>query len=131
MNRRTVVKTAGGAAAAGLAPQILVRSARGADKNRLVFISEESNPKAIAVYDKINADFEKETGIKVTMEYPGFRDIAKRVATLIAAGTPPEIVWYGAGQAMNLALEDQLVDVGDLVKAIGVAHNQRHVDESS
>jgi multiple sugar transport system substrate-binding protein len=127
MNRRTFVKTAGVAAAAGLAPQILVRSARGADKNRLVFISEESNPKAIAVYDKINADFEKETGIKVTMEYPGFRDIAKRVATLIAAGTPPEIVWYGAGQAMNLAIENQLADVGDLVKTFKVPDNQRMV----
>jgi multiple sugar transport system substrate-binding protein len=128
MNRRTFVKTAGvAAAAAGLAPQILVRSARGADKNRLVFISEESNPKAIAVYDKINADFEKDTGIKVTMEYPGFRDIAKRVATLIAAGTPPEIVWYGAGQAMNLAIENQLADVGDLVKTFNVPDNQRMV----
>jgi multiple sugar transport system substrate-binding protein len=127
MNRRTFVKAAGVAAAAGLAPQILVRSARGADKNRLVFISEESNPKAIAVYDKINADFEKETGIKVTMEYPGFRDIAKRVATLIAAGTPPELVWYGAGQAMNLALENQLADVGDLVKSLNVPDNQRMV----
>ena len=127
MNRRTFVKTAGVAAAAGLAPQVLVRSARGADKNRVVFISEESNPKAIAVYDKINADFEKETGIKVTMEYPGFRDIAKRVATLIAAGTPPEIVWYGAGQAMNLAIENQLADVGDLVKTFKVPDNQRMV----
>jgi len=127
MNRRTFVKAAGVAAAAGLAPQILVRSARGADKNRVVFISEESNPKAIAVYDKINADFEKETGIKVTMEYPGFRDIAKRVATLIAAGTPPEIVWYGAGQAMNLAIENQLADVGDLVKTFNVPDNQRMV----
>jgi multiple sugar transport system substrate-binding protein len=127
MNRRTFVKTAGVAAAAGLAPQILARSARGADKNRVVFISEESNPKAIAVYDKINADFEKETGIKVTMEYPGFRDIAKRVATLIAAGTPPEIVWYGAGQAMNLAIENQLADVGDLVKTFKIPDNQRMV----
>jgi multiple sugar transport system substrate-binding protein len=127
MNRRTFVKTAGVAAAAGLAPQILVRSARGADKNRVVFISEESNPKAIAVYDKINADFEQETGIKVTMEYPGFRDIAKRVATLIAAGTPPELVWYGAGQAMNLAIENQLADVGDLVKTFTIPDNQRMV----
>ena len=62
------------------------------------------------------------------MEYPGFANIAKRVATLIAAGTPPEIVWYGAGQAMNLALENQLADVGDVLKATGgAADNQRMV----
>lgn len=62
------------------------------------------------------------------MEYPGFANIAKRVATLIAAGTPPEIVWYGAGQAMNLALENQLADVGDVIKATGgVADNLRMV----
>jgi multiple sugar transport system substrate-binding protein len=124
VTRRTFVKVAAGAA---LAPQILVRTAHGQDKNRIVFVSEESNPKAIAVYEKINADFEKDTGIKVTMEYPGFANIAKRVATLIAAGTPPEIVWYGAGQAMNLALENQLTDVGDLVKALNIAENQRMI----
>ncbi len=128
LHRRTFVKTAALAGAAALAPQVLVRTARGADKNRVVFISEESNPKAIAVYDKINADFEKQTGIKVAMEYPGFANIAKRVATLIAAGTPPEIVWYGAGQAMNLALENQLADVGDVLKSVGgVADNLRMV----
>ena len=124
IDRRTFLALTAGAA---LAPPLLVRRAHGADKNRVVFVSEESNPKAIAVYDKVNADFEKETGIKVTMEYPGFANIAKRVATLIAAGTPPEIVWYGAGQAMNLALEDQLTDVGDIVDALKVPENQRMV----
>jgi multiple sugar transport system substrate-binding protein len=128
LDRRTFVKTAVAAgAAAAVGPQILVRSARGADAKRVVFVSEESNPKAIAVYDKINADFEKETGIKVTMEYPGFANIAKRVATLIQSGTPPEIVWYGASQAMNLALESQLVDVGDVIKALKVPDNLRMV----
>src|SRR5580765_6996848 len=113
IGRRTFVKGAAVTGAAAVAPQVLVRTARGQDKNKVLFVSEESNPKAIAVYDKINADFKKETGIEVVMEYPGFANIAKRVATLIAAGTPPEIVWYGAGQAMNLALENQLADKGD------------------
>lgn len=128
LDRRTFVKTAAVAGAAAVAPQILVRTARGQSKNKVVFVSEESNPKAIAVYDKINADFKKETGIEVVMEYPGFANIAKRVATLIAAGTPPEIVWYGAGQAMNLAIENQLVDVADVIKATGgTADNLRMV----
>src|SRR5438552_18872272 len=112
IDRRTFVKTAAVAGAAAVAPEILVRTARGADKNKVVFVSEESNPKAIAVYDKINADFKKETGIEVTMEYPGIANIAKRVATLIAASTPPEIVWYCAGQALNHAILDQLACVG-------------------
>jgi len=120
ITRRTFMKYAGAAGvAAAVGPQILIPKARGAKKDQVVFVSEESNPKAIAVYEKINADFEKNAGIKVTMEYPGFANIHKRVATLIAAGTPPEIVWYGAGQAMNLALEDQLADVGDVIKEVG------------
>src|ERR1044071_5551911 len=128
IGRRTFVKGAAVSAASTVAPEVLVRTARGADKNKVVFVSEESNPKAIAVYDKINADFKKETGIEVVMEYPGFANIAKRVATLIAAGTPPEIVWYGAGQAMNLAIENQLADVGDVIKATGgTAENLRMV----
>src|SRR5258705_3414042 len=117
--RRWFGKGAAVSAAAAVAPQVLVRTARGADKNKVLFVSEESTRKAIAVYDKINADFKKETGIEVTMEYPGFANIAKRVATLIAAGTPPEIVWYGAGQAMNPAIENQLVDVGGVIQATG------------
>ena len=88
IDRRTFVKGAAVAGAAAVAPSVLVRTARGQDKNKVLFVSEESNPKAIAVYDKINADFKKETGIEVVMEYPGFANIAKRVATLIAAGTP-------------------------------------------
>jgi ABC-type glycerol-3-phosphate transport system substrate-binding protein len=120
ISRRTFLKVAGtGGIAAALGPQILIPQARGAKKDQVVFVSEESNPKAIAVYEKINADFSRNTGIKVVMEYPGFANIHKRVATLIAAGTPPEIVWYGAGQAMNLALENQLADVGDVIKEVG------------
>ena len=95
IDRRTFVKGAAVASAAAVAPQVLVKTARGQDKNKVLFVSEESNPKAIAVYDKINADFKKETGIEVVMEYPGFANIAKRVATLIAAGTPPEIPSWG------------------------------------
>ena len=129
ISRRTFIKAAGAlGAAAAVGPQILIPSARGAKKDQVVFVSEESNPKAIAVYEKINGEFEKNTGIKVVMEYPGFANIHKRVATLIAAGTPPEIVWYGAGQAMNLALENQLVDVGDVIKETGgVPDNLRMV----
>jgi len=93
----------------------------------VLFVSEESNPKAQAVYDRINAEFTAETGIEVVMEYPGFTNIAQRVATLIAAGTPPEIVWFGAGQAMDLALADQLADVGDVVEALGIPDNLRMV----
>ena len=73
IDRRTFVKGAAVAGAAAVAPQVLVRTARGQDKNKVLFVSEESNPKAIAVYDKINADFKKETGIEVVMEYPGLR----------------------------------------------------------
>jgi len=129
ISRRTLLKY-GGALGAGAvaAPGILMRSAHGQDKNKIVFISEESNPRAIKVYEKINADFKAETGIEVVMEYPGFANIAKRVATLIAAGTPAEIVWYGAGQAMELALQDQLADVGDVIRDVGgIPDNLRFV----
>ena len=41
---------------------------------------------------------------------------------------PRHTIWYGAGQAMNLALENQLVDVGDVIKATGgTADNLRLV----
>jgi len=115
-------------AAAVVGPQVLIRKASAKDDRQIVFISEESNPKAIKVYEQINADFEKETGIKVVMEYPGFTNIAKRVATLIASGSPADIVWYGAGQAMDVALEGQLADVTDVVESLkGIPDNLRMI----
>jgi len=129
LDRRTFLKYCGAAGAATLVgPQILIRKATAAGSKEIVFVSEESNPKAIKVYEKINADFRKKTGIKVVMEYPGFKNIAARVATLIGSGTPPEIVWYGAGQAMNMALEGQLADVSDVIKEIGgISDNLRMI----
>jgi multiple sugar transport system substrate-binding protein len=112
-------------AAALVGPQVLIRKASAKDDKQLVFISEESNPKAIAVYEKINAEFTKETGIKVVMEYPGFTNIHKRVATLIASGTPADLVWYGAAQAMDVALEGLLADLTDLANEFEIDQNQR------
>lgn len=126
VNRRTALKygASGVAVVATLAvPQIMSRSAFGANAKKITFISEESSPKAQAVYDRINAEFKSATGIEVTMEYPGFKNIAKRVATMIAAGTPAEIVWYGAGQAMDVALQGQLADVGDVANELGIPEN--------
>lgn len=112
--RRGLLK--GGAAfGAALAAPGIVSRAVAQDANRLVFISEESSPNAQAVYERINADFRAETGIEVTMEYPGFTNIAKRVATLIAAGTPADVIWYGAGTAMEPAIQGQIAEVDDLV----------------
>ena len=124
-NRRSVL-LGGAAFGAGLAaPQLMTPSAYGQDARRLVFVSEESNPKAQAVYERINADFEGETGISVTMEYPGFANIAQRVATLIAAGTPADLVWYGAGTALEPALQGAIAPVDDVVEELGSPENLR------
>lgn len=126
-SRRGVLK-AGVALGAGLAaPSLMVRAAHGADAKRLVFISEESNPRAQAVYDRINAEFAANTGISVTMEYPGFTNIAKRVATLIAAGTPADLIWYGAGTAMEPAIQGQIADVDDLAAELNAPEDLRLV----
>lgn len=129
MNRRDFVKATSLAGAAALVgPQILIRKASAKEDKQIVFISEESNPKAIKVYEQINADFKRETGIDVVMEYPGFKNIAKRVATLIAGGTPADIVWYGAGSAMEVALAGQLADVTDVIDEVGgIPENLRMV----
>ena len=126
-SRRGVLKGSLAFGAGLSAPQVMVRSARGQDAKRLVFISEESSPKAQAAYERINADFKRDTGISVTMEYPGFTNIAKRVATLIAAGTPADLVWYGAGTALEVAVQGQLANVDDLVEEVNAPQNLRLV----
>ena len=125
--RRGVLKS-GLVIGAGLAaPQIITHRAFGQDAKKVLFVSEESNPAAQAIYDNINKDFLAQTGITVTMEYPGFDKITERVATLIAAGTPAELVWYGDGSAMEVALHNQLAEVDDLVKELNIPDNLRLV----
>lgn len=127
LSRRGLLRS-GAAMGAGVAmPSLIARSAWAQDAKKLTFVSEESSPKAQAVYEQINADFEKETGISVTMEYPGFANISQRVATLIASGTPADLVWYGAGSAMEVGLQGQLADVSDLVSEFDIPENLRLV----
>lgn len=126
-NRRDILK-GGLIAGTGLAaPTLMTQSAFGTDAKKLVFISEESSPAAQAAYKEINADFKVETGITVAMEYPGYDKISQRVATLIAVGAPAELVWYGAGSALQVALQDQFESVDDLVDDLKIPVNQRLV----
>lgn len=126
-SRRGVLKGSLALGTGLAAPQIMVRAARGQDAKRLVFISEEFNPKAQAVYERINADFKRDTGISVSMEYPGFANFTKRIATLVAAGTPADLIWYGAGEALEAAQQGQLADVDDIVAELNSPQNLRLV----
>src|SRR3546814_12721457 len=65
--------------------------------------------------------------MSVTIEYPRFANFSRRVGTLIASGTPADRVWYGAGTAMEVALQDQLADVDDLVADLDIPENLRLV----
>lgn len=126
-SRRTVLKNGLIVGSALAAPNLMMHRAFAQDARKMTFVTEESSPKAQAVYDRINADFEKETGIKVVMEYPGFANIAQRVSTLIASGTPAELVWYGAGSAIEVALQGQFADLSDLVSELDIPENLRLV----
>lgn len=123
--RRSILKNGLLLSAAISAPYLSINRSFAQDAKKITFLSEESSPKAQAVYDRINADFQKETGISVVMEYPGFANIAQRVSTLIASGTPAELVWYGAGSALEVALQGQFADVSDLVKDLDIPENLR------
>lgn len=126
-SRRTVLKNGLLLGSALAAPNLAMHRAFAQDAKKITFVTEESSPKAQIVYDRINADFEKETGIKVVMEYPGFANIAQRVSTLIASGTPAELVWYGAGSAIEVALQGQFADVSDIVSELELPENLRLV----
>jgi ABC-type glycerol-3-phosphate transport system substrate-binding protein len=61
------------------------------------------------------------------MEYPGFDSFTKRLTMLAAAGTPADITWYGAGEALEAALQGQLADVDDIVTELKSPPNLRLV----
>jgi multiple sugar transport system substrate-binding protein len=85
-----------------------------AAQKEVVYMSDESDPKSIRIFNKVAADFTAKTGIKVKNIFVGFDEFPQRLATLIAAGTPPQMIKQGGGEGVmyyNRGLSIAVTDV--------------------
>lgn len=88
-----------------------------AQGDEVVFLTEEGTPSFRAFWESVTADFLKDTGIKVRVEYlPIDTGLAQRLSMMLQAGTPPDLTQgYMGNGAYSMALRGILEPMDDVV----------------
>ena len=81
------------------------------------FVGAEGSEAAKRYWNKVNSAFSEATGAKVNMEYAG-SVTGNRLAQLIQAGNPPELYNSTEVQASNLAVQNAIVPVTDVMDKV-------------
>ena len=80
-------------------------------------LTDETSDPFRNLFDRLGADFADATGAEVRNEYAGTgSSIEERVAQLVQAGDPPEILFTSGGQAARFAQEDLLASVTEVIE---------------
>jgi len=96
-----------------------------AAEREIVYMTDESDPKSVKILNQIAADFETETGIQVKMLYVGFDEFPQRLATLIAAGKPPQMIKQGGGVCVTYYKRGLTIPVSDVCDELGIPDDIR------
>jgi len=96
-----------------------------AAEKEVVYMSDEADPKSVKIFNKIAADFTAETGIKVKNIFVGFDEFPQRLATLIAAGTPPQMIKQGGGEGVMYYNRKLSIPVTDVCNELGIQESIR------
>jgi multiple sugar transport system substrate-binding protein len=96
-----------------------------AAKGEVVYMSDEADPKSVKIFNTIAADFAAETGIKVKNIFVGFDEFPQRLATLIAAGTPPQMIKQGGGEGVMYYNRGLSIPVTDVCNELGIQESIR------
>ena len=89
-----------------------------AQSKEVVFLTEEGTPVFREFWAETVRDFEKQTGIKVRVEYLSIdMGLNRRIGMLLQAGTPPDITQgYMGSDAYVLTTRNLLEPMGDIVE---------------
>jgi len=96
-----------------------------AAEKEVVYMSDEADPKSVAIFNQIAADFTAETGIKVKNLFVGFDEFPQRLATLIAVGKPPQMVKQGGAEGVMYYNRGLAIPVTDLCNELGIEESLR------
>lgn len=96
-----------------------------AAQKEIVYMSDEADPKSVAIFNRIAAEFTAETGIKVKNLFVGFDAFPQRLATLIAAGTPPQMIKQGGGEGVMYYNRGLTIPVTDVCDELGIEEGLR------
>lgn len=88
-----------------------------AQSDEVVFLTEEGTPSFREFWAQTTAEFEKEAGIKVRVEYLSIdMGLAQRLAMMLQAGTPPDLTQgYMGNGCYSMALRGLLEPMGDVI----------------
>lgn len=92
------------------------------DSAEIHVVTGETNEAAKQWFDRMAQAFMEEAGVAVTIDYSGLSP-TQRIATLIQTGNTPELATLDTGQAAQLAFQDQLAPVGDLISTFESEYN--------
>ncbi|MFC5973980.1 ABC transporter substrate-binding protein [Halomarina salina] len=82
-------------------------------------VAESPGQGMTEAYDKIANEFQKATGAKVNMDYTeAGAGTGERVAQLISAGNPPEVIHSTQLEAVKFLNQDVLQPIGDTLDAV-------------
>lgn len=114
--RRSFLKTVGGGATIGISGLAGCSSQDGEDPGETTsggggeevhVLIEESSQAFQDFFNRVNEDFEEETGNTVNMEFAGVGGVAdSRMAQLLQAGDPPEVYMASATQVSQFMAND-------------------------
>ncbi|MGV8967978.1 MAG: sugar ABC transporter substrate-binding protein [Cellulomonas sp.] len=85
-----------------------------------VWIMEGTNPNAEGFFDKISADFTKETGATLDVQFQPWAGAHDKFVTAIAGGTGPDVAEVGTTWTAEFAGTGALTDLTDRVAEAGL-----------
>lgn len=104
---------------------VVVASSAAAAQKEVVYMSDESDPKSVKIFNKVAADFTAKTGIKVKNLFVGFDEFPQRLAALIAAGKPPQMIKQGGGEGVMYYNRKLSIPVTDVCNELGIQDSIR------
>lgn len=105
-----------------------------AQQRKLTVISERSNPKTRAVLAKVAADFEKETGVNVTVNNMDHEAHKTAIRNYLVASPPDLCFWFSGNRMRSFVKRGLFEDISDLFakekykEVLGVAADAVTVD---
>lgn len=115
MSRRSVFAGSIGLAATGALSRPYIASAAG--KTATVWLDQGFFPAEDAAYRQTIADYEKASGNKLEYSIMPFTALNQKAISAVTSGDVPDLIFHSAPATIlpPFALNDQLVDMGDVV----------------
>lgn len=93
----------------------------GSGKSLTVWIMEGTNPDATPFFDQVKADFKKETGADLTVQFVPWSAAHDKFVSAVGGGETPDVAEFGTTWTPEFGEAGILADLSERVKGAGVS----------